>query len=155
MSRFRFRLQRVLDLRERREREMATALAAAQREAAKARLAHEELESACVDGNEHIAGTMSGEVSTTAGELQYLSVVLDHLRAQARAAGDARAQAEVLVEQSTDAVAAAARAKQVLERLRETQHSEWRDGELHSEQKTMDAIALSQYVLRVTQTGKR
>jgi len=155
MSRFKFRLQRVLDLRERREREMATALAEAQRQAAEARRAHEELESACANGNEHIAGTMAGETGTTAGELQYLSVVLDHLRLQARAAGSVRAEAEVRVEQSTDAVAEAARARQVLERLRNTQHSEWQDGELQAEQRAMDAVALSQYVLRVARVGKR
>ncbi len=134
---------------------MAIALAAARSEAVKALRAHEELESACLGGSEHIAGALSGEVATRAGELQYLSVVLDHLRVQARAADDARAQAEVRVEQSTDAVAAAARARQVLERLRETQRSEWQDGELQAERKTMDAVALSQYVLRVTQAGKR
>jgi flagellar FliJ protein len=155
MSRFSFRLQRVLDLRERREREMAIVLAMAQREAAEARRAHEELESACLDGNDHIAGTISGDATATAGELQYLSVVLDHLRIQARAADDVRVQAESRVEQSTDAVAAAARARQVLERLRSEQHSEWQSGELQAEQKSMDAIALSRYVLRVTRAVEK
>lgn len=154
MSRFKFRLQRVLDLRERREREMTLLLADAQRAAAEARRTHEELESACSDGNEHIAEEAAGHATRTAGELQYLSVVLDHLRVQARAAGAVRTEADARVDLSTNAVAAAARARHVLEQLRGQAQDVWHSEELHADMKAMDAIALSQYVLRMTRTAE-
>ena len=154
MSRFKFRLQRVLDMRERREREMTLLLASAQRAAAEARRTHEELESACSDGNEQIAEAANGQGSRPAGELQYLGVVLDHLRAQARAAGDERMEADAKVELSTNAVVAAARARHVLEQLRGQQHEAWYNDGLHADQKAMDAIALSQYVLRTTRKAE-
>lgn len=149
MSRFKFRLQRVLDLRERREQEMTLALANAQRAAAQAREVHDTLESACSDGQAHIARAAAGVDARAVGELQYLSLVLERLHVQANTAGEARSAADAEVDLSTSALAAAARARQVLEQLREHQQVAWRQEETHADQMAMDAIALSQYVLRI------
>jgi flagellar export protein FliJ len=149
MSGFTFRLQRILGLREHREREMALALAAAQRAAAEAHEVHDALTNACADGHAELARTAADAGGPTAGELHNLALVLEHLQAQASAAGDACTAAEAQVDQSANALAAAAQARHVLEQLREQQRTAWQEEEQHAEQRDMDAVALNQYVARI------
>lgn len=153
MSGFTFSLQRVLDLREQREREMAARLSTARRAAEEARKAHDSLEDACTDGREHLARVAGEGATRSAGELQYLSVVLEQLSHHALAARDAREAADAELDQTTDAFAVAARARQVLDNLRERHEQEWRQEQAHADQQSMDAIALTRYIAAAMRNG--
>jgi flagellar export protein FliJ len=154
MSRFTFSLQRVLDLRERREQEMAAHLSAARRAAEEARQVHESIEGACNDGREHLA-RVAEDATRSAGELQYLSLVLEHLSHHAVAARDAREAADAQLDQSTDAFAAAARARHVLDKLRERHQLTWQQEQARADQQGMDAIALTRHIAAAMRSGGR
>lgn len=155
MSRFTFSLQRVLDLRERREQEMAAHLSAARRAAEEARQAHDSIEGACTDGRAHLARVAAQDATRSAGELQYLSLVLEHLSHHAVAARDAREAADAQLDQSTDAFAAAARARHVLDKLRERHQLTWQQEQARADQQGMDAIALTRHIAAAMRSGGR
>jgi flagellar export protein FliJ len=154
---FKFRLQRVLDLRARTERDAATALVSAQEAADAARAAQLRLEEARAEMAARITnGMAAGETSTGAstggssvGALRNFSFLLD--RMDERVAGAAQQSSAALhaVTAHEDALRAAYRDRRTLDRLRERHHDAWRAGEAAIDRAAMDEIALT----RFTQPG--
>jgi flagellar export protein FliJ len=139
MSRFRFRLQKVLELRARMEKESATRLAAARHEAEAAQREREALEQARnrgIEEAEKAAGT-----PVAAGELQQIALMIqqldEHLQAAEKAEGEADAKVGGLVVEFEQALTR----RQVIDRLRERQLATWRESEERLDRSAMDAIA--------------
>lgn len=141
---FRFRLQRVLDLRQQREQEVAGQLAEARGAEERARLAAEELERARDRGAEIATRAQSRQLS--AGQLQNLRYVVermtDHANLAAAEADTARQRVDACMVEFTVAF----RDRKVLDRLRERELDDWRAGEVQADRRLMDDIALARFV---------
>jgi flagellar FliJ protein len=140
MSRFRFRLQRILDLRAEREKERARVLGRAVRDA-EARKSDLDTAAARLDQCGEQLVTRPGHVAT-AGAMRNLGLTV-------RAAAEAVAHAEQSYEDAEQNVRAerklfgeARKERRVVERLRERRHTAWREDELRQEQKEIDGIAV-------------
>ena len=141
MKGFRFRLQRVLELREKKEEEQARRLAAAKDDAERARDAQSLLEG--VRGAER--DRLSGPQALSVGELQHSAFLLECLDghiAGAAAATSAAADAVRLAERD---LVAAFRDRHVLDRLREKHAGAFRAADAAHDRATMDSIALARY----------
>jgi flagellar FliJ protein len=139
---FRFRLQRVLDLRARKERDAATALAAAQAAADAAREAERRLH----DARAELAARAAPETSApSVGALRYRSFLLERLDEQVAGAAEAAATAAGAVAEREDALRAAFRDRRTLDRLRERHEGAWRAGEIALDRAQMDEIALTRF----------
>jgi flagellar FliJ protein len=146
MSGFRFRLQKVLELRERLELESATRLAAARHEADVAMTLMKDLEGARARGVDKAGETVAG--STSAGELQRIALLIEQLDQHLDVAENAHREAG---EKATDLAVAFERAftdRQIIERLRNRKLADWRDAEQRTDQATMDEVALTQHTRR-------
>lgn len=152
MSGFRFRLQKVLELRERLEQESATRLAAARQEAAEARQAMEALQSARERGVEAAGRTASA--STTAGELQRIALLIEHLDEHLAAAENAHREAGDKVNELAAAFERALTERQVIERLRERKLADWRGNEQKRDQALMDAVAVTRHARKTIEESK-
>jgi flagellar FliJ protein len=153
---FRFRLQRVLDMRERTERDAATALVAAEEQAELARAEQERLRAAREvlahhalanpTASQELTGeepSASGDVSV--GALRTLQFLLGRLDERVEAAADAAASAEDVVSQKQDALRSAFRDRRALDRLREKQLEDWKAAASAADRNLMDDIALSRF----------
>ena len=143
MSRFRFRLQRVLELREEAERARAVALADAESQAAAARQAREAIVSARVSGRESI--THASQRGNTVGTLQQMQFVLNAMDVRLQVADSSVMTADSLVRHAQDELRAAFQARHALHTLREKQAEAHRATELHTERTLMDEIALTRF----------
>jgi len=158
---FRFRLQRVLELRARMERDAATALAAAEEQAEAAReeqerlqaarqvLAHHALANPASAASELTGGEESPAGDLSVGALRTLQFLLGRLDERVNAAASAAASAEDEVTQKQDALRAAFRDRRAIDRLKERAQESWRATETAADRQLMDEIALS----RFTQAG--
>ena len=140
---FKFRLQRILDLRAKREQEIATQLAQAQHEAATARAAHAALEAVRSAEIDKLVAAHATE--HTVGQLQNLSYVLERLDSAVAEASGKVSAAEAVVQKVQDDLTAAVQERRVLDRLRERQHDAWKAEEVQLDRRVMDSIALSQF----------
>ena len=140
---FRFRLQRVLDLRERTEQEAAGRLADARERADAASRACQTLEAIQTDSRARLAAFPGNARSV--GELQHADLLLDQLGQQVAHARDALRAAEGRVEQSLAEYTAAFQERRVLDRLRERHLDNWRSGEVQADRMTMDDVALAKF----------
>ena len=143
MTMFKFRLQRLLDLREQREREMAAELARAESAAAAARAELANLDAVRAIGRErlHAAHATDG----TVGELRNLVFVLEQLDAQVAGAQATVTEAEQLAARARGELGDAHRDRRVLDRLRERHATDFRDAAEAADRQTMDAIALTRF----------
>ena len=137
---FRFRLQQVLDLREKHERALASQLAQAMGAEREAQAALEGLRAVRTASGEAVLGG-----SHSIGELTNLAFILDRLDGQIANASDAVTAAGETVAQMKDAVTAAFQDRRVLDRLRDRQAESHRVAEGQIDQRTMDDIALTRY----------
>jgi flagellar export protein FliJ len=149
MSEFRFRLQKVLELRERLANESATRLAAARTEADRAMSLMKELEQARARGVEKAGETMNG--NTSAGELQRIALLIEQLDEHLEAAETAHREAGEKVTDLAGAFERAFTERQVIERLRERKLADWRETEGRADQATMDAVALTRHTRRTNE----
>jgi flagellar export protein FliJ len=153
---FRFRLQRVLDMRERTERDAATALVAAEEQAELARAEQEQLRAARDVLAHHAlanpaapneltgdAPSPTGDVSV--GALRTLQFLLGRLDERVETAASAAAAAEGVVSQRQDALRSAFRDRRALDRLREKQLDDWKAAASAADRNLMDDIALSRF----------
>ena len=140
---FRFRLQRVLEIRERTEQEAAGKLAEAREHAAAASQACEALEAMQADSRVRLAAFPGNARSV--GELQRAGLLLDQLGQQVAAAREALGAAEARVEQSLSEYTAAFQDRRVLDKLRERHLESWRGAEVQGDRVAMDGIALTQF----------
>jgi flagellar FliJ protein len=143
MSKFRFRLQKVLDLRKMREQESAAKMVEARKEALDAQRKVEALDEVRRAGLAEIERT--GGTGRSAGELQHLAFILEqigeHLAAADAESNAADEKVDALVSEFTDAV----RQRRVLDQLRDRQHGAWRTDQVQADRKLMDEIALTRH----------
>ncbi len=143
MSPFRFRLQKLLELRQFSEREKAAVLANAQQAAAQAQEVRDAIAAARSAGLAQLATAHAGAGS--AGELQRLHAVLAQLESHVNVAEEAAFAAEQNLGDAKQAFTAAAQARHAIEQLRERRLHEWRTTAADVEQKQMDEIALQRH----------
>ncbi len=154
---FKFRLQRVLDLRARTERDAATALVTAQEAADSAHAAQRRLEQARAEMAARMQVGMAGDGATAAhdaalpvpgasvGALRNMSFLLDRLDERVASAAAQTTAAQHAVVAHEDALRAAYRDRRTLDRLRERHQDAWRAGEAAQDRAQMDEIALTRF----------
>lgn len=140
---FKFRLQRILELREQAEQAKARELAAAQAEADRAQEARDILAAMRTDSRSQLE---SATVSTPRiGHLMQLGTAIDALDARIERASDDLKAAEIVVDEAKGRLEAAARDRRVLDRLKERHAEHWRAEEAQRDRLQMDEVALSQF----------
>lgn len=148
---FKFRLQRLLDLRTAHERaksvEMVHAEAAC--EATRATLAG--LEAARDDNRSRLLAPAGGE--GTVGQLRNIAFVVEQLDGQVATAATAMSEAESAAAAVRQDLAAAHVERRVLDRLRDRHAAGWRDAESQADRQAMDSIALTRFTQRATPSG--
>lgn len=140
---FRFRLQRILELREQKEQAEARALTAAKRTAELAAQQQEFIAAIREDSQQQLQATTVA--APRVGHLHQLGSVLSALDARLTTAAEAVAIADAQVAAAQAQLEAAARDRKVLDRLR-TRHVEaWRADEAQQDRLAMDEIALTRF----------
>lgn len=150
---FTFRLQRVLDMRARHERDAATALAEAQDAADRARHAADVLAAARAELAVAALGGAQGHAGSPVGALRTHAFLLDRMDEQVAAAGAAVRAAEGTVGAREDGLRAAFRDRRTLDRLRERHHDAWRAGAVAADRQQMDEIALARFAQTAAARG--
>ena len=140
---FRFPLQRLLDLKAKREQEMARQLAAAQQAADQEQRVRDTLASQHADAHRHIAATTSG--AATVGEITSLSYTLAQLAERITMADERTHAASQAVEARHGELSAALQERQVLDRLRDKRLEMHRSEENARDRQTMDDIAIGRF----------
>ena len=139
---FRFRLQQVLDLREKQERHLATQLAAALGAEREAKEALDGLRAEREAGSEVVK---EGE-RRSVGELANLAFMMQQLDDRIAGANDTVSAANSSVSQVQEALTAAFKDRRVLDRLRERHEETYRATAEQTDRRAMDDIALSRFV---------
>ena len=148
---FKFRLQRVLELRERKERDAATALVSAEESAEVARAERARLDLA----RQELAARRSVNTPTAAlcvGELRNLGFLLERLDEQVTVAQSAASAAEAAVEERREELRAAYQGRRTLDRLRERHLEGYRSAEAAADRQLMDEIALTRFTQNAPQS---
>ncbi len=114
----RFKLQRLLDLKQLREQELARQLADAQREVAGARARHSELDTLRDGAAAALAGSADGGTRSV-GELMSMTYSLQQLSEHVELQDERVTVAEASATERTDALQNAVQERRVLDRLRE------------------------------------
>lgn len=140
---FRFRLQRVLELREEHEQAMARELASA-RDAADAARREEEALAAVRDSSRAQLHAAHAETPRV-GHLHQLGFVLQSLDQRVQSATESVQAADVVVDAAQGALVDAARDRRVLDRLKERHAEAWRAEEAQKDRLQMDEIALGRF----------
>jgi flagellar protein FliJ len=143
---FQFRLQRVLELREKTEQEAAVRLAEARTEADAAHHAAAVLEAIREEGIEAIS--RGHATPRSAGQLQNASFLIEHLNRQLNEAHGVTEAAEANLHRKLIEFTAAFQERRVLDRLRDRQHEEWKADAVHADRQLMDGIALIRFARR-------
>ena len=139
---FRFRLQQVLDLREKQERHLATQLAAALGAEREAKDALNGLRAERQAGSDAVKEGQSHSV----GELANLAFMMQQLDDRIAGANDTVSAANNSVSQVQEALTAAFKDRRVLDRLRERHEETYRATAEQTDRRAMDDIALSRFV---------
>ena len=139
----RFTLQRVLDLKKRREEAMALRLAEARAGEEVARRYETEIEELRSRGRDQ---RVNGAVALTVGQLQNASYIMEHLDARLNEARTMVRSAEQEVSARLSEFTSALQERRVLDRLREKRLEAANAEELRVDQANMDSIALSRFV---------
>ena len=145
---FRFRLQRVLDLRERRERDAATALTQAQEAADAARR-----DAAALTAARAELAVANVGVGVPVGALHNLGFLLARMDERVAVAGTVVRAAEGAVGEREGALRAAFRDRRTLDRLRERHQDAWRAGAAAADRQAMDEIALARFARAAAPTA--
>lgn len=146
MSRFKFRLQRLLDLRQKREQEAAGAVAAARNAAEAAAQKQAELAARRDQTRQELLPAQGETVRVgQLHEIAYLVRALDDHVATAQKASQA---AERVVQEKMTELSDAMRDRRVLDRLKDRRTVEWRTEDARQEREVMDAIARTRFVDR-------
>ena|SRR5258705_2754201 len=143
MSLFKFPLQRLLDLRAKRQDEIARQLAHARTAADSSRATRDQLAEARTTGQTQISEAHAA--GPTVGEISSRSFALTQLDQRIAVASDALKAAEAHVDTVHGALTGALQDKQVLDRLRLRMLEAYRATESNKDRTTMDAIALQRF----------
>ncbi len=140
---FRFRLQQVLDLREARERELASQLvdAMTSERAAKAQL--DGLQAARRANAEQVS---ESGTARSVGELASIAFVIQQLDGHIESAHDQVNSASWNVTQVQGALTSAHQDRRILDRLRERHQEDHRAAAEHHDRQTMDDLAITRYM---------
>jgi flagellar FliJ protein len=139
---FRFRLQQVLDLREKQERHLATQLVAAVSAEEAARKA---LDCLRAERNAGADGVHDG-LPHSVGELANLAFIMRQLDDRISGANDVVNAANESVSEAKEALTVAFKDRRVLDRLRERHEENYRATAEQTDRRAMDDIALSRFV---------
>lgn len=140
---FKFRLQRILELKEKAEQAKAQQLGIAQDAADLARRDRDTLS--------ELHSTSRAEVDAAQrnapriGHLQQLGVVLQALDQRLETADESVRAADATVADAQKLLELAARDRRVLDRLKERHTDQWRVEEAHKDRLGMDEIALARF----------
>lgn len=140
---FRFRLQRVLELREEAEQAASRTLGIARDAADEARRAQDELAELHETSRQEIGATQQREPRI--GHLQQLGVVLQSLETRLESAVEQVQAADGVVAEAQSKLELAARDRRVLDRLKERHLTVWRAEEAQKDRLQMDEIALARF----------
>jgi flagellar export protein FliJ len=141
MSNFRFRLQKILELRARAEKDSARKLAEARTGADRAQRVVEELEEAKRTGR---GQPVDGEI-TQVGELQRRALISAQLDDHLAVASDvSRTADEAVSERSAEFSEAHAR-RRIFDKLKEKHQAEWNGEQELRDRADMDAIAIARH----------
>jgi flagellar protein FliJ len=143
MSLFKFPLQRLLDLRAKRQDEIARQLANARTAAETSRASRDELAAARSTSQAQMSQVHAA--GPTVGEIASRSYALGQLDQRIAAASDELKVAEAHVDKVHTALTGALQDKQVLDRLRARMLEAYRGTETQKDRTTMDAIALQRF----------
>lgn len=143
MGLFKFPLQRLLDLRAKRQDEIARQLAQARTAADTTRATRDEL--AAARSASHAQPPDASDAGPTVGEITNRTYALMQLDQRLAAAADALKAAEAHVDQVHGALTGALQDKHMLDRLRERMLEAYRTTEAQKDRTTMDAIALQRF----------
>ncbi|CAN5909912.1 hypothetical protein BH11GEM2_BH11GEM2_09790 [soil metagenome] len=149
MSRFSFRLQKVLDLKQRAAQAAAMQLATAHARANNARQALETLSSIRQAGGAQLAAAHSEHA--TAGQLQNIAYVLERMDQRLDQAEEVVQVAAAQVDGAQSDMTLAQQAKRALDRLRDRQLGDWHDGMRHVDRELMDSLALTLFTRQAPQ----
>lgn len=140
---FKFRLQRILELREQHEQAKARELAAAREIAEQAAQAKDTIAALRADSHAQLHQTQRSE--TRVGHLHQLGTVLASLDERLVAATDVCKEADAGVDHAKVTLEGAARDRRVLDRLKERHSDVWRAEEAARDRVQMDEVALTQF----------
>jgi len=140
---FKFPLQRLLDLKAKREQEMARQLAMAQAEAERERTTRDSLAQLHAAAHSTLAAATGGAV--TVGHVMSLAQTLVPLHDRVAHADERTAAAEQVVDRRHELLSSASQERQVLDRLREKRFDLHRVEENARDLQAMDAIALTRF----------
>lgn len=140
---FKFRLQRILELREQHEQAKARELAAARTTAEEAERAQQAL--AALRENSRDQLHAASQSAPRVGHLAQLGTVLASLDERLVVAGDVCRAADAGVHAAKTMLEEAARDRRVLDRLKERHVGTWRAEEAQKDRVHMDEVALTQF----------
>jgi flagellar protein FliJ len=140
---FRFRLQRVLELREKAEQAQAIELAKAEETASVARQQRDDLQAMRAASRDQLSSAHSA--APTVGHLHHLGFVLNALDERLGHATQSLQSAEGVVSTARVSLEAAARDRRVMDRLKDKHEDQHRAQESHRDRVTMDEIALARF----------
>ena len=143
MSKFEFKLDKVLELRQQEEKLRAERVARAQRDAQAAREAMENLSEIRRTGRERL--TKAHGTTRTVGQLQNLEWVMGRVEQELEAASDAYRDADSEVQARLSDFQDAVRDRQAIDKLRERRFENWKAEQTRSEQRAMDEVALTRH----------
>lgn len=143
MNGFNFKLQKVLDLRERKERETARELTDARRRVEDAERARRMLESVRQQRREELAEAHG--VGRSVGQLWTASLLLERLQDAIEAADNTVLRAHRDMLQCEEAFTSAVMERRVLSELRRRKLDAWKVERSAADRKEMDDIAISRF----------
>jgi flagellar protein FliJ len=140
---FRFRLQRVLEMRVQSEQDAANRLAAARSEEETARLEQLRLEVARDEGIARAAGAVgAGQI----GHLQNFRFLVERLNEEIQLAQQEVEAAEEGVRVRLEEYSSAFRDRRMIDKLREKALETHRNEEVQADRKAMDSVALTRFI---------
>lgn len=143
MNGFNFKLQKVLDLRERKEQETARDLAEARRRVDDAERARQTLESVRAQRREELA--QAHGVGRSVGQLWTAELLLQHLQNAIEAADATVLRAHHDMRECENAFTNAVVERRVLSELRRRQMEAWKVQRSAADRKEMDDIAITRF----------
>ena len=143
MAPFRFKLQKVLELREQQEKQSAIGLAQARKDAAEANEAREDLQAAREAGRARLA--QAHGTGGPVGHLQNLALVVGTVDHHIAAAEDECRKADERVVDSIKEFQQRFQERRTIDKLRSRRLEQWQSEQVKSEQKSMDELAVTRH----------
>lgn len=141
---FKFRLQRVLEMRQQTEQDAATALAEARSTEEAALLERLRLEAARDEGMEKAATSAAAQPKI--GQLQNLRFLVERLNEEIEAAQQDVEAAAAQVQEKLEEYSTAFRDRHMIDKLREKAFETHRSEEVQADRKVMDSVALARFI---------